>query len=206
MMENIFKEESRKKASSPKIHKGPLMQNRRENRNTRKAKMFRFTQRLFQQNRRVTINKILDGTLSLKKEDDIYPDIKEVEEVYLERLEKVKVKDTSNQPDVQSKHNDCNGRITNDEIKEALKGIKRDTTSGADKCRLCDIRNLTIEEISAIFSKWWSLGIPDEVVKCKTTLLPKSVKESEKVGNWRPIIIGNLLMRLYGKMWENTSH
>ena len=200
MMAKICKEESRKKAHIPKIHKGPLMKNRRENRNTRKAKMFRFSQRSFQQYRRVTITRILDGTLSLENEDDIYPDIKKVEEVYVERLERAKATDTSEQTDVQPKHNDFYGRITNNEVKEALKGIKRDTASGPDKCRLRDIKDLSTEGISAIFNKWWILGISEEGVKCRATLLPKSVKDREQVGNWRRITIGNLLMRMYGRI------
>ena len=200
MMAKICKEESRKKAHIPKIHKGPLMKNRRENRNTRKAKMFRFSQRSFQQYRRVTITRILDGTLSLENEDDVYPDIKKVEEVYVERLERAKATDTSEQTDVQPKHNDFYGRITNNEVKEALKGIKWDTASGPDKCRLRDIKDLSTEGISAIFNKWWILGISEEGVKCRATLLPKSVKDREQVGNWRRITIGDLLMRMYGRI------
>ena len=200
MMVKICKEESRKKAHIPKIRKGSLMKNRRENRNTRKAKMFRFSQRSFQQYRRVTITRILDGTWSLENEDDVYPDIKKVEEVYVERLERAKATDTSEQTDVQPKHNDFYGRITNNEVKEALKGIKRDTASGPDKCRLRDIKDLSTEGISAIFNKWWILGIPEEGVRCRATLLPKSVKDREQVGNWRRITIGNLLMRMYGRI------
>ena len=200
MMAKICKEESRKKPHIPKIQKGPLMKNRRENRNTRKAKMFRFSQRSFQQYRRVTITRILDGTWSLENEDDVYPDIKKVEEVYVERLERAKATDTSEQTDVQPKHNDFYGRITNNEVKEALKGIKRDTVSGPDKCRLRDIKDLSTEGISGIFNKWWILGISEEGVKCRATLLPKSVKDREQVGNWRRITIGDLLMRMYGRI------
>ena len=85
------------------------MKNRRDNRNTRKAKMFRFTQRSFQQNRRVTIKRILDDTLSLDNEEDVYPDIEEVGKLYVERLEKAEVKDTSKQPDILPKYNDSYG-------------------------------------------------------------------------------------------------
>ena len=201
MMTKICKEESRKKACTPIICKGSLMKNRRDNRNTHKAKMFMFSQRSFQQNRRVTINRILDGTLSLENEEDVYMDIKEVEEVYVNRLERAKATDTE-QTDIPPKHNDSYRRITNREVKEALKGIKRDTASGPDKCRLKDIKDLSTEEVSAIFNKWWSSGIPEEAVECRTTLLPKSINEREQVGNWKPIAIGNLLMRMHGKTWD----
>ena len=123
------------------------MKNRWDNRNTRKAKMFRFTQRSFQQNRRVTIKRIIDDTLSLDNEEDVYPDIEEVGKLYVERLEKAEVKDTSKQPDILPKYNDSYGRIETNEVKEALKGMKRDTASGPDKCRLKDIKDLSTEEI-----------------------------------------------------------
>ena len=46
----------------PRIRKGPLMSNRRENRNTRKARNFQYTQKEFKQNRKATVSMILDGT------------------------------------------------------------------------------------------------------------------------------------------------
>ena len=38
------------------------MSNRRENRNTRKARNFQYTQKEFKQNRKATVSMILDGT------------------------------------------------------------------------------------------------------------------------------------------------
>ena len=159
------------------------MKNRRANTNAHKAKIFGFTQQSFQQNQRVTINKIPDGTLSLDHEEDVYPGIEEVEKVYVERLEKAEVKDTSEQPDTSPKYNDSYGRIETNEVKEALKGIKQDTVSGPDKCRLKDIKDLTAEEISVIFNKWWSSGIPEEAVKCRTSLLPKLIEDQLETNN-----------------------
>ena len=200
-MDNICKE-SQKKTRVPKDRKGPMMKNRRNNRNTRKARMFRFTQRSYQQSQRVTINRILDGTLALNNEEDVYLGIEGVEKVYIERLEKAEAKDTSEQPDILPKYNDSYIRIGTNEVQETLKVIKRDIALGPDKCRLKDNKDLPTEETSAIFNKWWSSGIPEEAVKCRTSLLPKSIKEREQVGNWRPITIGNLLMRMYGRIWD----
>ena len=82
--------------------------------------------------------------------------------------------------------------IGTDESKEALKGIKRDAASGPGKCSLKFIKDLPPEELSPIFNKWWSSGIPEEAVKCRTTLLPKSIKERNLVGNWKPIMTGTI--------------
>ena len=77
----------------------------------------------------------------------------------VDRLERAKATDTSEQTDIPPKHNHSYGRITNREVKEALKGIKRNTDSGPDKCRLKDIKDLSTEEISAIFNKCWGVLI-----------------------------------------------
>ena len=64
----VANELTREKISRPKVdreRKGPLMRNRRENRNTRKARIHRFTQCSCRQNRKATISKILEGTVSL---------------------------------------------------------------------------------------------------------------------------------------------
>ena len=106
------------------------MKNRRANTNAHKAKIFGFTQQSFQQNQRVTINKIPDGTLSLDHEEDVYPDIEEVEKVYVERLEKAEVKDTSEQPDILPKYNDSYGRIETNESKKHLKESSRTLCQG----------------------------------------------------------------------------
>ena len=63
------------------------MNNTRENRNTRKARIYQFTQKAYQQNRKATINKIINGTFSLDNQDQTVPNIEKVEETYVERLE-----------------------------------------------------------------------------------------------------------------------
>ena len=88
--------------------------------------------------------------------------------------------------------------VTVDEVQEALKGIKRGTAAGPDKCKLSDVKDLTSQELAAIFNKWWGEGIPNVA----TSLLPKTIKDRDQVENWRPITIGNLLMRIYGKIWD----
>ena len=53
-----------------------------------------------------------------------------------------------------------------------------------------------------IFNSWWGLGISEEAKECRTTLLPKTIEDRGDVGNWRPITTGNVLMRLYVKVWD----
>ena len=59
----------------PRVRKGPLMSNRRDNRNTRKARNFQYTQKAFEQHRKATVSKILDGTFVMDNKGLEFPDI-----------------------------------------------------------------------------------------------------------------------------------
>ena len=61
------------------------MKNRQENRNTRKAKIYQFTQKVYEQNKKVTINKIISGNFSLNNEEQVVPKIYEVEKVFIQK-------------------------------------------------------------------------------------------------------------------------
>ena len=63
------------------------MQNRRENRNTRKARIHQFTQKSYEQNKKATIHKIIEDTFSLNNVEQVYPNIAEIEQTDVKRLE-----------------------------------------------------------------------------------------------------------------------
>ena len=52
------------------------MSNGRENRNTRKARNFQYTQKEFKQNRKATVSMILDGTFVM---DDTGLDLRDIQ-------------------------------------------------------------------------------------------------------------------------------
>ena len=53
-----------------------------------------------------------------------------------------------------------------------------------------------------IFNHWFSNSIPGEIEDCNTTLMAKTVNGLKDGNNWRPVTIGNSLMRLYAKCWD----
>ena len=57
------------------------MKNRRENRNTCKARIYQFTQKAYDQNKKATINKIINGNFSLDNREQVFPEISEVEKL-----------------------------------------------------------------------------------------------------------------------------
>ena len=198
----IAGEQEKAKAKKPRIRKGPWMKNRRENRNTRKAKRYQFTQKAYDQNRKATITKIIDGTFSLDNENQTFPDITEVEKTYEERLEKGNTKDETVIQIPERADSDSYGKFTEDEVRSCLNEIKRKTAAGIDGVTCPDLKKVPTGHITAIMNHWWGWRIPKESEECRTTLLPKKEKDLDQVGNWRPITVGNLFMRLYGKLWD----
>ena len=66
------------KVKTPRQRKGPWMKNRRENRNTRKARIYQFTQKAYDQNKKATIHKITNGNFSLNNINQVYTKIEDV--------------------------------------------------------------------------------------------------------------------------------
>ena len=77
-----------------------------------------------------------------------------------------------------------------------MKELKRNTAAGRDGIRTPDLHKFPTGHVTAIMNHWWGWILPEKSDECRTTLLPKKDEELEKVGNWRPITVGNLLMRL----------
>ena len=73
--------------------------------------MYRFTQHSFQQNRRITIDWILEQTLSLDNED-VYLDSDEIGEIYVNWLKKPNSKDILANTDTDTIYNNIYGTIT----------------------------------------------------------------------------------------------
>ena len=125
----------------------------------------------------------------------------DVQTVYVERLEKgnlIDISTSDNQEQLQ--YSSKYGKITKEKVEKCIKEIRRDTVAGPDKMGLKELKHLTSTQMMLILNKWWGNKIPDSAKECMTKLLPKTNEEREKLGNWRPTTIGNILMRLYAKI------
>ena len=81
----IASESKAKENKRPRTRKEPWMKNRREKRNTRKAKIYQFPQKAYEQNKKATINKIISGNFNLNNEEHVVPKIQEVEKVSIQK-------------------------------------------------------------------------------------------------------------------------
>ena len=142
----------------------------------------------------------MDGSFTIDNEM-VTPKIDDVQTVYVERLEKgnlIDISTSDNQEQLQ--YSSKYGKITKEKVEKCIKEIRRDTVAGPDKMGLKELKHLTSTQMMLILNKWWGNKIPDSAKECMTKLLPKTNEEREKLGNWRPTTIGNILMRLYAKI------
>ena len=199
---NLVKTEPSDKVKKGKPRKGPMNENRRENRNTRKYRRFKFLQQNYHRDKRSTIKKIIDGEFAYENEMQEQPEVEEIEKVYVERLESRMMTDETAHTKGETVLDDYTyGEVREEEVREAVRNTSRDTANGSDDWKMHHIKHLTNLQIAMVFNKWWVSGVPDEEKKCRTIMLHKG-GERKDVGNWRPVTIGNVLIRLYAKIWD----
>ena len=80
----VIVSEEKSKVKKARTRKEPWMKNHRENRSTRKVRIYQFTSKAYDQNKKATINKIIDSNFSLDNFDQLYPDIKDGEGIHQE--------------------------------------------------------------------------------------------------------------------------
>ena len=130
------------------------MQNRRESRNTRKARIYQFTERSFEQKKKAAIHKIMEGSFSLNNVEQVYRNIAEVEQTYVKRSgHGNNIDDTQiNFPDSYMSYN--YGVFTDNEVPNSLKELKRETAAGIDKIRTQVLKSIPISHITALMNYW----------------------------------------------------
>uniref|UniRef100_W5NKD0 Reverse transcriptase domain-containing protein n=1 Tax=Lepisosteus oculatus TaxID=7918 RepID=W5NKD0_LEPOC len=95
--------------------------------------------------------------------------------------------------------------ISEEEIQENIKAIKRTSALGPDNIDWHAIQELESDGVTLVqlFNLWLIKGhIPNKLKQCKTILIPKisDEKSLEDIGNWRPITIGSMLLRLFSRI------
>ena len=95
------------------------MSNRRDNRNIRNARNFQFTQKAFEQYRKVTVWKRLDSHFVMDNKGLEFPDIQEIENLYVSRLEEGNTKNILNLKLEETEHSECED-ITNRKLYDKL--------------------------------------------------------------------------------------
>ena len=174
--------------------------NRRENRNTAKYRKFRFLQRQYSRQRKSTVSRIVNGKFSFENLPEEYPTVENIETVYVSRLENERRSDESVVHPTEQV-NSGYGSISKADIEHVRKSMDKDTAPGPDNVKMADVESIDISHLQIIFNMWWWQGIPVEEKECRTTLIHKA-GDRTSMDNWRPITIGNILLRMYAKVWD----
>lgn len=97
------------------------------------------------------------------------------------------------------------GPISADEVERCLNQAANASAPGPDRIRKQDILawDPECEELSHMFNVWWITGvIPKCFKQCRTVLIPKTSDQGalKEIGNWRPITIGSMVLRLFSRV------
>lgn len=110
-------------------------------------------QKAYEQNQKATVSKIFNGTFIMDNKGLEFPDIQEIEDLYVSRLEEGNITGDSRHKLGKTLHSEHYGSITPEEVKISMSEFKKDTSSGPDLVPLIDLKLLTFYEIAAIVNK-----------------------------------------------------
>ncbi|KAL8620402.1 hypothetical protein ACOMHN_055483 [Nucella lapillus] len=183
--------------------------NRNRNKMSRRAikdeRSFRSIQTKWKANKRSAIRSVLDGTDEAK----CGIPVKEVQEVYKGRFEQVsRTVDLGGFPSPKRRieTSDLQGLrepITPEEVRSALKSTKAMTAAGPDGVAACQLKAKAGdgELLATVFNTWLTeQRIPQYLKESRSILLPKGKKDLNLIGNWRPLTISSILLRIYSKV------
>ena len=178
---------------------GPMT---RGERRAARVASYRRVQELFKKNTRQLAQELLDGSTSVGCE---IPPIT-VEGTYRERFEAVAGEvDISRYPPPSSLVDNSKliRPFTGDEVLKAIQGTKPGTAPGPDGVSLASIVKLdkTGHLLAAMFNIWLLLGrLPRELKANRSILLPKGSSNLHDIGNWRPLTLSSVVLRLYSRV------
>ena len=170
--------------------------------NEAKRCAYKNMQQLFYKDQKKLASIILDG-----KEDGKCPiEPKEVYDVYSKRFgTQSKPVNLSKFPKPKDKLDPrlVHCPLTLKEVKRAITLTKANTASGPDRVKSKTIKQRDKEGVilCGLFNIWLHTAkIPHAVKENNSILLPKKDPKSLDIGNWRPLTIASILLRLYTKI------
>lgn len=147
------------------------------------------------------MKRILDGKFRYEEMPEVGPALKDVEAVYVERPELHRGEDTGPIARGPACKANAFGRFKGTEVEEAIKAMRVDSAPGVDNILVSSLQLVPVNVYATIFDAWFGFGVPMSERANRTVLIPKE-GDLSKVGNGRPLTIGNVVIRLYAKLWD----
>uniref|UniRef100_UPI003D81C635 R2 retrotransposon protein n=1 Tax=Platysternon megacephalum TaxID=55544 RepID=UPI003D81C635 len=94
------------------------------------------------------------------------------------------------------------------EIMKNIKEMNKNSAPGPDKVSLRDLLLADPEcnALEKLFNTWLITGIiPNSIKECRSLLIPKTADPEalKELGNWRPLTIGSIVLRLFSRIITN---
>ena len=102
----------------------------------------------------MTIDRIIEGSFSLNNVEQVYPNITEVEQTYVIRLEHGNSVDDTQVDFPDSYMSDNYGVFTDSEVSNSLKELKRETAARIDKICIQDLKSIPISHVTVVMNYW----------------------------------------------------
>ena len=191
-----------------------------------KAEKYRNLQQKWKRNKKNAVKQVLDGASDAKCQIDI----EEIEATYAERFEsKGPTVDLSNYPgpfteplppttaetnsEEQGGQNNRQSEPSRDrileavnasEVKKAVRAMRTGSAAGPDRITVAQLKRKTEENpgfLAGVYTLWLMSGkVPEKLKASRSLLLPKGTTDMQNIGNWRPLSISSVLLRLYTKI------
>ncbi len=94
--------------------------------------------------------------------------------------------------------------VSESEVKTALRTMRTGSAAGPDHLSVQDLKRKVGERpgfLAGVYTIWLMAGkVPEKLKESRSILLPKGTSNLDQIGNWRPLSISSVLLRLYSKI------
>jgi hypothetical protein len=173
----------------------PNVSNRRK-----RAIEYRLAQNEFRKNRKAYAERLLDkkGWSNVETQ----PDIDSIKETYQNIFSQCVNTGIESEPilDRLESKTTVSHPVEKEEIEMALKNMKSHT-AGPDGITLKELNRIPMLKLELLFNIMLLCEeVPKAFKESRTTLIPKETINLERVGNWRPITISSIIIRLFHRI------
>lgn len=160
---------------------------------------FKQSQKLYNKNRKEFVEKLLSGkSLTAPLE---HPTANDIERGYNEIFSSESILDNEPILDQRNAATTIYRPITKVEIEAALNTSKRNAAAGYDGINLARIRKIPIRKLEVLYNTMVWLGyVPKQLAISRTTLIPKCDSNLKELGNWRPITISSMIIKVCNRI------
>ena len=89
-------------------------------------------------------------------------------------------------------------------MKKAVRAMRTGSAAGPDRITVAQLKRKMEENpgfLAGVYTLWLRSGkVPEKLKASRSLLLPKGTTDMQNIGNWRPLSISSVLLRLYTKI------